>query len=115
MSRCRANCRLRRLAGRKIRPLSRMRGIYKESVEGPVWLGTINLDSDRQADLKNHGGEDTAVNAYPADPSPGGHAALARPEMTLGEAMATLARPATHLRWIPRHAREKGRRVATYE
>jgi MOSC domain-containing protein YiiM len=64
--------------------LSRMSAIYKEPVAGPVWLGTINLDGDRQADLKNHGGEDKAVNAYPADHYPDWRATLARPEMTWG-------------------------------
>ena len=41
-------------------------GIYKEPVEGPVWLGEINLDGDGQADLKHHGGPDKALCVYPA-------------------------------------------------
>ena len=31
-------------------------GIYKEPVEGPVMLRTLNLDGDGQADLSVHGG-----------------------------------------------------------
>lgn len=39
-------------------------GIYKESVETPVWLGKTNLTGDGQADLKNHGGPEKAVLVY---------------------------------------------------
>lgn len=42
-------------------------GIFKEPVEGRVRLRTLNLDGDRQADLKVHGGTDKAVYAYPAE------------------------------------------------
>lgn len=42
-------------------------GIYKEPVEGPVPLRTLNLDGDRQADLRVHGGWDKAVYAYPSE------------------------------------------------
>jgi MOSC domain-containing protein YiiM len=42
-------------------------GIYKERVEGPVMLRTLNLDGDGQADLTVHGGEDKAVYAYPME------------------------------------------------
>src|SRR6266851_1777434 len=42
-------------------------GIFKEPVEGRVRLRTLNLDGDRQADLKVHGGIDKAVYAYPAE------------------------------------------------
>jgi MOSC domain-containing protein YiiM len=45
-------------------------GIFKEAVAGPVWLGRANLTGDGQGDLKNHGGLDKAVNAYPADHYP---------------------------------------------
>ncbi|HEX6989313.1 MAG TPA: MOSC domain-containing protein [Bacillota bacterium] len=38
--------------------------IVKRRVEGPVWLGRVNLAGDAQADLKNHGGPDKAVLAY---------------------------------------------------
>jgi MOSC domain-containing protein YiiM len=42
-------------------------GIFKEPVEGAVRLRTLNLDGDRQADLKVHGGVHKAVYAYPAE------------------------------------------------
>ncbi len=42
-------------------------GIFKESVEGRIQLGRLNLDGDRQADLTVHGGVDKAVYAYPAE------------------------------------------------
>lgn len=42
-------------------------GIFKEAVEGPVMLRTLNLDGDAQADLTVHGGVDKAVYAYPVE------------------------------------------------
>jgi MOSC domain-containing protein YiiM len=42
-------------------------GIYKEPVEGPVRVRTLNLDGDRQADLRVHGGWEKAVYAYPSE------------------------------------------------
>lgn len=42
-------------------------GIFKEPVEGRVQLRTLNLDGDRQADLKVHGGVYKAVYAYPGE------------------------------------------------
>src|SRR4030095_11884123 len=42
-------------------------GIFKDPVDGPVRLRTLNLDGDRQADLKVHGGIHKAVYAYPAE------------------------------------------------
>ncbi|HVG35142.1 MAG TPA: hypothetical protein VM911_18895, partial [Pyrinomonadaceae bacterium] len=36
-------------------------GIYKEPVDGPIQLRTLNLDGDRQADLTVHGGPTKAV------------------------------------------------------
>lgn len=39
--------------------------IFKESVEGKVWLGKTNLVGDEQADKKHHGGPEKAVFAYP--------------------------------------------------
>jgi MOSC domain-containing protein YiiM len=41
--------------------------IFKEPVAGRIMLRTINLDGDRQADLKVHGGPSKAVYAYPAE------------------------------------------------
>ena len=40
-------------------------GIFKQSVAGPVFLRQLNLDGDRQADLRVHGGADKAVYLYP--------------------------------------------------
>ena len=42
-------------------------GIFKEPVEGPITLRTLNLDGDRQADLTVHGGKTKAVYAYPVE------------------------------------------------
>lgn len=41
-------------------------GSFKEPVAGSVRLRWTNLTGDGQADLKNHGGPDKAVCAYPA-------------------------------------------------
>jgi MOSC domain-containing protein YiiM len=40
-------------------------GIFKEPVAGRVRMRTLNLDGDRQADLRVHGGVHKAVYAYP--------------------------------------------------
>lgn len=40
-------------------------GIFKQPVTGPVMLRQMNLDGDRQADLRVHGGADKAVYLYP--------------------------------------------------
>ena len=45
--------------GRRIRT-----AIFKQPVEGPVQLRTLNLDGDRQADLRVHGGPSKAAYAY---------------------------------------------------
>ena len=42
-------------------------GIFKEPLTGPVMLRTLNLDGDRQADLRVHGGISKAVYAYPVE------------------------------------------------
>jgi MOSC domain-containing protein YiiM len=42
-------------------------GIYKEPVTGRVPLRRLNLDGDRQADLRVHGGRHKAVYAYPSE------------------------------------------------
>lgn len=46
-------------------------GIVKAPVEGPVWLSTVNLDGDGQADLQVHGGPHKAVLGYAAEHYPG--------------------------------------------
>jgi MOSC domain-containing protein YiiM len=40
--------------------------ILKEPVEGPIWLGELNLAGDRQDDLGVHGGPDQSVLGYAA-------------------------------------------------
>jgi MOSC domain-containing protein YiiM len=40
-------------------------GIFKEPVAGRVRVSTLNVEGDRQADLRVHGGVDKAVYAYP--------------------------------------------------
>src|SRR6266850_8378753 len=42
-------------------------GIFKEPVQGPVMVRTLNLEGDRQADLTVHGGVSKAVYAYPSE------------------------------------------------
>lgn len=41
--------------------------IFKEIVEGPVKVETLNLEGDGQADLRVHGGARKAVYAYPSE------------------------------------------------
>ena len=45
-------------------------GIFKEPIVGRVMLRTLNLDGDRQADLRVHGGPEKAVYAYPSEHYP---------------------------------------------
>lgn len=40
-------------------------GIFKRPVAGRVIVRTLNLEGDRQADLRVHGGPYKAVYAYP--------------------------------------------------
>ena len=42
-------------------------GIFKDPVAGRVPIRALNLDGDRQADLRVHGGPDKAVYAYPSE------------------------------------------------
>jgi MOSC domain-containing protein YiiM len=39
-------------------------GIFKKPVDGPVRVGSLNLEGDAQADLSVHGGPDKAVYVY---------------------------------------------------
>jgi MOSC domain-containing protein YiiM len=41
--------------------------IFKEPVEGGIAIRRLNLDGDRQADLRVHGGPGKAVYAYPSE------------------------------------------------
>jgi MOSC domain-containing protein YiiM len=45
-------------------------GIYKQPIERPVMLRRLNLDGDRQADMRVHGGPAKAVYAYPSEHYP---------------------------------------------
>ena len=54
--------------------------IYKTPVAGRVLLGETNLNGDKQANLKYHGGPDKAVCAFPAEHFPHWQA-----ELGLGE------------------------------
>jgi MOSC domain-containing protein YiiM len=38
--------------------------IFKEPVAGPVAVGKLNVDGDRQSDLRVHGGRDKAIYSY---------------------------------------------------
>jgi MOSC domain-containing protein YiiM len=42
-------------------------GIFKEPVAGRIAIRRLNLEGDRQADLKVHGGPQMAVYVYPAE------------------------------------------------
>ena len=42
-------------------------GIFKRPKQGSVMLRTLNLDGDRQADLRVHGGISKAVYGYPVE------------------------------------------------
>lgn len=42
-------------------------GIRKQSVEGPVPVGTLGLEGDQQGDTRVHGGPEKAVHLYPRD------------------------------------------------
>ena len=42
-------------------------GIFKEPVNAPIMLRTLNLEGDRQADLTVHGGATKAVYVYPSE------------------------------------------------
>jgi MOSC domain-containing protein YiiM len=45
-------------------------GIFKDPINGPVKLRTLNIEGDGQADLKVHGGRDKALYAYSFDAYP---------------------------------------------
>jgi MOSC domain-containing protein YiiM len=45
-------------------------GIFKQPVGGPLMLRRLNLDGDRQADFRVHGGPAKAVYAYPSEHYP---------------------------------------------
>jgi MOSC domain-containing protein YiiM len=59
-------------------------GIYKNGVQGPVFVGTTNIRGDGQANLKSHGGIDKAVLAYSADHYPEWRERMGIPDMAHG-------------------------------
>ncbi|SEL29379.1 MOSC domain-containing protein YiiM [Paenibacillus sp. cl141a] len=54
-------------------------GIYKQPVEGSLFLSSLNFEGDGQADLIHHGGLDKAVCAYPSEHYPYWERSLGRP------------------------------------
>jgi MOSC domain-containing protein YiiM len=52
------------------KPMVWSTAIYKQQVEGRVWLGFLNLEGDKQADLTVHGGREKAVMVYSAEHYP---------------------------------------------
>jgi MOSC domain-containing protein YiiM len=42
-------------------------GIFKSPAGTRLWMHTLNLDGDRQADLRVHGGRSKAVYVYPSE------------------------------------------------
>jgi len=58
--------------------------IYKEALQGRIALRGNNLEGDRQADLKVHGGRDKAVYAYPQEHYAYWASKLPETEMPLG-------------------------------
>ncbi|MDZ8238227.1 MAG: MOSC domain-containing protein [Nostoc sp. ChiQUE01a] len=59
-------------------------GIFKEPVQGSIWLGETNLIGDGQADLTVHGGPEKAVLSYSAEHYPGWNQELAPLKMPYG-------------------------------
>jgi MOSC domain-containing protein YiiM len=66
--------------------------IYKHSVEGRVKVGFLNLEGDKQADLKNHGGREQAVYVYPSENYARWHQIIGHADLswgTFGENLTT--------------------------
>jgi MOSC domain-containing protein YiiM len=57
---------------------------FKNAISGPILLRSTNLDGDRQADLRVHGGPDKAVCVYSGDHYPAWRAELGRPDIGAG-------------------------------
>ncbi len=60
-------------------------GFLKQTVSGPLWLGSTNLAGDGQADLVHHGGSHKAVCVYPAAHYPYWREALGLPNLAAGD------------------------------
>jgi MOSC domain-containing protein YiiM len=57
---------------------------WKDPVDGPVMLRSLNVDGDGQADVNGHGGPDQAALCYAADHYPLWRGELGMPEMPHG-------------------------------
>lgn len=58
--------------------------ICKESVSGPIWLGSQGLAGDGQANRKYHGGPERALLVYAASHYPHWRTELDRPDLAYG-------------------------------
>ena len=58
--------------------------IWKNPVQGPVHVATLNLDGDQQSDLSVHGGVDKAVYVYPSEHYEFWRSELAGAELSFG-------------------------------
>jgi MOSC domain-containing protein YiiM len=72
----------RQIGVRRGRPLQS--SIFKDPVEGRVRAAGVNLEGDRQADLRVHGGADKAVYAYALEDIAWWAQQLERPELAPG-------------------------------
>lgn len=59
-------------------------GIVKLPVSGKVWVSKTKLEGDGQADLKNHGGPEKAIFAYPSSHYEYWKNKLQRPDFNFG-------------------------------
>ena len=59
-------------------------GIFKKPTSGPVMVRKLNIDGDKQADLKHHGGVDKAVYAFSSHHYPYWKAKLNNNELPAG-------------------------------
>lgn len=60
-------------------------GIFKEPVQGRIWLRKLGLDGDGHGDLAVHGGVDKAVYAYPIEHYEYWKRELERDELPFGQ------------------------------
>ena len=60
-------------------------GIFKQPVAGRVMVRRLNLEGDRQIDLRYHGGEHKAVYAYPHEHYASWAAELGRNDLGFGQ------------------------------
>lgn len=58
--------------------------IWKDPIEGPVQVRTLNIDGDQQSDLTVHGGRKKAVYAYPSEHYAAWRHELKQPDLAWG-------------------------------